>query len=152
MTLIRSGWEPDCESDKGSHEFTYSIYPHIGKWNEHGTVKEGYFLNNSLSVSSPEPIGDGILPECASLVEITGENVVISAFKRSETEDAYILRIYESGGLSTTVNMKFGFDVEDIEETDLNENNVVGRIIGNSREFSFIIEKFELKTFKLKIR
>jgi alpha-mannosidase len=48
LTLIKSGIEPNKETDKEKHYFAYSIYPHEGGWRDAKTVQEAYKFNVSL--------------------------------------------------------------------------------------------------------
>lgn len=38
---------PDPMADFGEHEFKYSLYPHVGTWNEE-TQREAYLLNDPI--------------------------------------------------------------------------------------------------------
>ena len=70
--MARSGSRP------GTHEFTYSLYPHGGTWREAMTVRQGYELNYPLLVVSTAQ-HTGPLPAEKSFFGTTEENVVITA-------------------------------------------------------------------------
>lgn len=149
ITLIRSGWEPDHKSDIGEHDFTYSILPHEGDWKKSGTVEEGYFLNNEVKTEFIQKNGMAVLPEISSYIEIDKANIIMSAFKCAESDNAYILRLYEGTGAASKVKVKLGFPVEKVVEVDSNENKTfsISKFTGN--QFEFDMGKFEIKTFKL---
>ncbi len=103
LTLLRSASWPDPEADQGHHEFTYAIYPHSGNWQTAQTVRHGYELNIPFQViqlpatSSSKP---GTLPEVGSFLNLSADNLVITAFKQSEDNPSqWILRCYECHGL-----------------------------------------------------
>lgn len=152
LTLLRSGWEPDPVSDIGEHDFTYSILPHKGSWKESTTIQEGNFLNSGILVAPVEIAGNGGLPEALSFINIDKSNVVISAFKPAESGDAYIIRVYEGTGSESGVKANLGFEINRIEEVDLNESKVYGLLKAVGRSFEFNIKPFEIKTFKLYTR
>ncbi len=161
ITLIRSGWEPDSKSDVGAHDFIYSILPHKGGWRESETIKQGYCLNNPVIASLIQSSRDGsweanqtanqniALPETQSYVQINNSNVVISAFKKAESGEALILRLYEGAGVESNVRLDLGFDVISVEEVDLNEHKTFGDVGSRGRSFKFSMGKFEIKTLKL---
>lgn len=104
LTLLRSASWPDLEADQGHHEFTYAIYPHTGNWQAAQTVRRGYELNTPLQVmqlpatSSSKPAA---LPEVSSLLNISAENLVLTAFKQAEdSPQQWIMRCYECHGLA----------------------------------------------------
>ncbi|MCE5199961.1 alpha-mannosidase, partial [bacterium] len=47
LSLLRSPTNPDPLADKGEHDFTYSLYPHAGSWQD-GTVQAAQGLNAPL--------------------------------------------------------------------------------------------------------
>jgi alpha-mannosidase len=47
ITLLRSPTMPDPMADFGEHQFKYSMYPHVGSWNE-TTQREAYLLNDPI--------------------------------------------------------------------------------------------------------
>ena len=72
ISLLRSPVWPDPTADKGRHEFTYSLYPHRGLWNEGETVRRGYELNQPLRAYVLSS-SSGALPPERSLLEVTGK-------------------------------------------------------------------------------
>ncbi len=103
LTLLRSASWPDLEADKGHHEFTYAIYPHTGNWQAAHTVRHGYELNTPLQViqlPATSSSKSAVLPEVSSLLNISAENLVLTAFKQAEdSPQQWIMRCYECHGL-----------------------------------------------------
>ncbi|KJH72349.1 alpha-mannosidase [Aliterella atlantica] len=104
LTLLRSASWPDPEADKGHHEFTYAIYPHAGNWQTAQTVRQGYQLNTPLQViqlPATSRSKSGVLPSATSLLNISADNLVLTAFKQAEDNpQQWIMRCYECHGLT----------------------------------------------------
>ena len=46
VSLLRGPLYPDPYADEGVHRFTYSLFPHLGSWEEAGVVREAFALNS----------------------------------------------------------------------------------------------------------
>jgi alpha-mannosidase len=100
---------PDAEgeysfTDQGIQQFTYTIYPHDGSWEEAGTVKKALELN-ARPISIIETYHKGSLPQKDSFISIDKTNVVLSAMKKAEDNEDIILRLYETCRKETKVNI-----------------------------------------------
>lgn len=154
LTLLRCGTVPNPDADKEIHEFTYSLYPHIGGWREGRTVQEAYDLNCPLIV---KVIGqqDGNLPESISMIGLNQENVIVEAVKKSEDGNETIIRIYEAYNRRTDVKVRLCKDIGNITECDLMEKEIkqdISSIYFNGNEFLFSIKPLEIKTFKVRFK
>ena len=58
LSLLRSPTVPDPEADQGEQHFTYSLYPHAGRWDE-STLREAYALNDPLLARMKDVPGGG---------------------------------------------------------------------------------------------
>ncbi|MEQ8995139.1 MAG: alpha-mannosidase [Coleofasciculus sp. B1-GNL1-01] len=118
LTLLKSPMWPHPDADRGIHHFTYALYPHAGTWQAAKTVQRGYELNFPLQVVRLEDrANQGInsLPPRGSLLELSAENLVVIAFKRSQDNPhRWILRCYESQGEEAEVsfNSDLGLAIE----------------------------------------
>ncbi len=120
LSLLRSPEWPDPHADEGHHEFTYSLYPHGGTWREALTVRRGYELNYPLLVKQLEK-HQGELEDEFSFLQIQSGNVVLTALKKAEEEDALVLRFYEWAGKEADVNLRLPTGALNASETDLME-------------------------------
>lgn len=124
LTLLRSSTWPDAEADRGVHEFTYAIYPHSGNWQHAHTVRHGYELNLPLQVMLVNASNTSQhLPAVGRLLDLQAENLVLMAFKQSETNpQEWILRCYEAHGapaelcLHSDLGLKFTHSVDLLEQ------------------------------------
>ncbi|MGD1716843.1 alpha-mannosidase [Dapis sp. BLCC M172] len=133
LTLLRGSTWPDSEADVGIHEFTYAIYPHIGSWENAGTVQRGYELNMPLLVQIMPLISKekshGNLPQTYRFLGWETENLILMALKRSEDNQRWIFRCYECLGREAKLNLEsdagLGIGkVVNLLEQDVSESNV----------------------------
>lgn len=82
--------------DQGVQHFNYTLLPHRGGWESAGTVKRAAELN-SLPISVVETFHQhGTLLQSDSFVVSDQPNIVVSALKQAEDDDALVLRCYET--------------------------------------------------------
>ncbi|MBW4619889.1 MAG: alpha-mannosidase [Cyanosarcina radialis HA8281-LM2] len=128
LTLLRSSTWPDPEADKGWHEFTYAIYPHSGSWETAGTVRRGYELNLPLQVwqhSSTQNPTSPKLPPAGQLLNLTADNLILTAFKRSQNDpQTWILRCYECHGTAAMLGLHSDLDLKVTQRVDLLEQPI----------------------------
>lgn len=151
LTLLRSPQWPDPTCDCGIHHFTYAIYPHAGSWQEARTVHQGYELNIPLQtlIQHKNP---GLvhlnLPPTNQLVEISANNIIISAFKQSEINpEFWILRCYECQGESAEFDLKTPLNLVSSHSVNLLEN------VCNNQKISLdsFVPPWKIISFQLKI-
>ena len=148
LTIIRGAIYADhwgkrdefCEyMDQGQHEFQYVIAPFHSI---EACTQEGLELN-SKPIQVTETFHSGCFPQHYSGCTVEKDNVVISAIKRSEDNDGYVIRAYECAGQNTNclisipqlnVTKVFSFghneiktikvdDSGNVEETDMLERS-----------------------------
>src|SRR5437868_12174843 len=120
LSLLRAPTYPDPHADEGQHDFTYSLYPHGGSWRDAMTVRQGYQLNYQ-----PMPLEvekhQGPLPAQHSFVQVTPENVVLTAVKKAEDDNSLVLRFYEWAGKETDVKLQLPPGAQAASDADLME-------------------------------
>lgn len=90
-------------TDQGIHEFSYALMP--------ATTKErAKIFQRALQFNTPltvimENWHKGYLPLHYEGMSIDKENIVVSAFKKAETGEGYVLRAYECDGKAVTVRI-----------------------------------------------
>ncbi|MDB9512520.1 alpha-mannosidase [Kamptonema animale CS-326] len=141
LTLLRGSTWPDEAADRGIHQFTYGIYPHGGSWQDAQTVRRGYELNLPLKVKVL-PIGEeGVksLPSVGKFLDLSGENLVLMAFKQSEDDgNIWILRCYECCGGEERLELKSDLGLAIVQSVDLLEE-------GEDEELTAKIQREEQK-------
>ena len=120
LSLLRSPEYPDPHADEGHHEFTYSLYPHSGGWKDALTIRRGYELNYKLIALSPGK-HEGKLPAEHSFVQTKSDNVIVTAVKKAEDDNAVIVRFFEWAGKQGDVAIQLPTGAAAATETDLME-------------------------------
>lgn len=147
-TLLRSPYEPDPTPDKGTHEMTYSLYPHKGDWRAAGTVQRGFELNEPL-IARVAKKQEGKLPSLKSFLSVSRPNIVVTTLKQAEGEDSLILRFYEAHGEDCDVSISLNLPVKSAIETDLMERPTGKRIPIEDGALRAGVGRHEIKTYKL---
>jgi alpha-mannosidase len=143
ITLLRSPTMPDPKADQGEHLFTYSLYPHAGSLDT-DTIRESYFLNYPV-ISC---VGEGKAAESSSLVRIEPQELIVETVKPAESGDGWVMRYYESQRTRGTAEIRFGAEVEKVEETNLlEEPNSALTVDGNRVTDSYT--PFAIRTLKI---
>lgn len=142
LSLLKSATDPDYSADYGTHEFTYSIYPHKEEWYNSGLEEEAFDLNSPVVVlEGASALGN------ESLISFDAKNIVLDAFKKAENEEAYVLRFHEFTGRRGKINLKIGLKFDSWCESDLMENP-----LGEWKRTAIEVEvkPYEIKTIMLK--
>lgn len=156
LTLLRSPISPepskdpnDLYADQGPHDFTYSMYPHAGGWREAGTELAGYELNYPL-MARAEPQHQGVLSPSYSFVSIEPANVILTAIKKAEDEDALVFRFFEFEGKDSQVKLTLPGAAQSAVQTNLMEREESPISLENGRrEISTSIGHYEIKSVKV---
>ena len=147
LSLLRSPEWPDPHADEGHHEFTYSLYPHGGSWKDALTIRQGYQLNYKLVTLSTENHAGKLAPE-HSFVGVPEDNVIVSAVKKAEDQNAWIIRLYEWAGKAGETTIKLPPGAESASETDLMEKPISSVPVSNN-EIKVPIKPYEIKTLEV---
>ena len=141
LSLLKSAVYPDTEADKGTHEFTYSLYPHEGSVTEGGTIEAASRLN------LPAQAVPGQFADQRKIVKVSTDRVQIDAVKKAEYEDCLIVRLHECRGGRGKVKLSSEFPVKKLVPCNLLEHDCGEAVEG--AEAVFPITPFEIKTFKM---
>ncbi len=144
LTLVKSGVEPNPNADVEIHEFTYSLYPHAEGWQEAGTVRESYKLNQPAYTVSGGEAGKAV-----SYASVDKANVILETVKQAEDGSGTILRLYECENARTKAVLTVGAEITQAYSTDLMEQIEEELTVENGR-ISFTIKPFEVKTILLR--
>ena len=147
LSLLRSPEWPDPHADEGHHEFAYSLYPHAAGWREALTVRQGYDLNYTLLFMAAEKHA-GALPPEHSFVEIKPENIVLTAMKKAEDDDALIFRFFEWAGKETNVQIQLPPGAKSAQDADLMERQFSDLAVQNG-VVTVYAKPYEIKTIKV---
>jgi alpha-mannosidase len=151
LTLLRSPTWPDPDADRGIQHFRYALYPHAGTWQQAMTERKGYELNYPLQATVVAP-HTGSLPASHSFISVDDDNVILTAVKKSEDDDALILRVYDWSGKPS--NAKFTLPPGAISATEVNlmEQPMGSALTVHENTVTLPVGPFEIRTLKVAYR
>ena len=147
LSLLRSPESPDPHADEGHHEFTYSLYPHGGGWKDALTVRQGYELNYKLNFLSAEK-HEGSLAAEHSFLQAQPDNIIVTAVKKAEDENALVVRFYDWAGKDGEVTLQLPAGAQSVAETDLMEKPI-GNVALHDGKVTLHTKPYEIKTIKV---
>lgn len=147
ITLMRAPICPDTTADLGFNSFTYTLYPHEGRWSDAETVNEAFKLNLPLEAAYTEK-GCGTKDEM-SFIKVDGKGIIADAVKPARDGNGIILRIYEAEGKHENVIITPAFDVKSVSECNMMECDGDYAPVNFSGCFEVKVRPFEVRTFRL---
>jgi alpha-mannosidase len=131
--------------------FQYALMPHSGNWDQARVYRAGLEFNHPLIVRKAAT-HSGSLPPHWSFLEISADNVVLSAFKPAR-DSGTLIRIYEAGGKAVTnATLQLHAKILAANEANLLEDSGRKLKFSNHGELHFDLHPFEIKTFKLRLQ
>jgi alpha-mannosidase len=96
----------------GRHSFRYAVMPHSGNWLQADIWRVSEQFNLPLVIAQTAPTEGGTEPIRKSFLEICPETLHVSAVKRSENGDGWIIRLYNpyDKSVRTKVRLNGGFE------------------------------------------
>lgn len=149
LSLLRAPKWPDPGADQGSHQFTYSLYPHSGNWQDANVTRKGYELNHPVSILLSTG-HEGSLPSNYSFVETEAQSVILDTIKPAEDKNGLIFRLYEPAGGREQVKMQLRTTLSSAEETNLLEEPVAALVVEND-QVEADYKPFEVKTIRVNL-
>lgn len=147
LTLLKCPTHPSPVADKCRHDFTYSLCPHEGGFEQAGIVEKAYDLNDPM-IARPISARSGRLPESFSLVSVSEKNVVVDTVKKAEDCGTTVMRLYESCNRRCEAKLTLGFDYSRAALCDLMENELEPLEIRDG-VITLPVKPFEIITVKL---
>jgi len=146
LNLLRSPKNPDPVADMHVHEFTYSLFPHVGDHIRGNVIREAYQLNIPIRVVG---VTEGTkLPQNSSLLHIAPGNIIVEAVKHTEYGDDLILRLFEATGQDIKATIKLNIAAEKVLLVNLIERELE-EIPHTDGAFQLYFKPFELHTVKV---
>ncbi|MEI6915575.1 MAG: glycosyl hydrolase-related protein, partial [Armatimonadota bacterium] len=98
----------DGARDAGRHEFDVSLIPHVGDFAAAEIEKRAREVNNPLQITLlGDSVDEGFGKTHSFMTWKATDNIVLSALKKAETEDALIARICETSGMDGQISVRF---------------------------------------------
>ncbi|HPS52787.1 MAG TPA: glycoside hydrolase family 38 C-terminal domain-containing protein [Phycisphaerae bacterium] len=143
-TLIRSSYEPDPLPEQGKFEMKFSLQPHGRELSVAELMHAGAAFNQPLQIVSTD-IHVGHMPANGNeAISCMPDSVIITGVKKSEDEDAIIVRLLETQGKDTIAKVKLNHDIfgqfKTAEEIDLLERSLGNAVLKIMRDGYFSIK------------
>ena len=130
-----------------SYTFEYALQLHDGDWRQAETYKQAQEFYHLPIATQAEGNGD-LAPEL-SFIEISPNNLILSALKKAEDSDEVILRFFETRGEATIARVKVFREIKRAVLVDLLEKEDK-EIPFTRRGFTLQVNPFEIVTLKLR--
>ena len=130
-----------------NYTFEYALQNHDGNWKQAQSYKQGQEYR-----ARPIPIqanAQGRLPPQFSFLEISPDNVILSALKKADEGDGAILRFFETTGDITKARIKLFRKIKRAVLTNMLEEEEQNLSIQDSKEMTIEMQPFEIVTVKL---
>ena len=148
ISLLRSPTSPDPEADQGEHRFSYSLYSHPGDWKQALTVRRGYEFNYKLQAQQLTAHEGKLGPE-HSYAAFDTRNVVLTAMKKTEDGDGLLLRFYEWGGQSGSVQLTVPSNATSATLTNLMEEPFGGPLAMAGNRVTVPVHPYEIVSVRV---
>lgn len=154
LTLIHTpstgnSYTYQADQDLGVNLFTYSLFPHQGKWSEL-TQKAASQLNQPL-VAVAAPKHEGALGKEVEFISVSTDQVAVKAVKKAEETNELIVRVYEwAGQQHDKVTLTFPKRVLSAREVNGLEEPI-GSATTSANTLTFSISKYQPKTFAVRL-
>jgi alpha-mannosidase len=131
LTLLKAPLWPNPQADRGRHQFTYGLYPHVGDWRASKTPQAAIAFNTPLqqvirqpgSPHSPQaPNHPDNNPDSFSFLPLSLDTAYLAALKLSEDDpEQYIMRVSDLYGQGFQLSVDTLVDGHPVERTNLLE-------------------------------
>ena len=132
LTLLRGSTWPDPQACLLYTSRRYALYAHAGTWQTAATVRRAIAFNQPpiltipALISTPNPPQtphppSPHLPLGCDWLQLGSEQLVLMTVKRSEDDDRWLLRCYESAGETAPVKFSGALELRPIAALDLLE-------------------------------
>lgn len=145
-TLVKGARYPDPRADAGQHSFEFVIAPGVDLL---GARSVGYRLAQPTRTRAGEPV--------APLVSVEGTAVVETVKLADDGSGDVVLRVFEPLGSRTRARLTLDFDVIDVSETDLLEEDNLDPDIAralrshNGGEVELDLRPFQVVTIRARV-
>ena len=142
LSLLRATQRPDVFSDRGSHTFSYRLFPHGDGASVTDITKMAWEYNVPV-------LGEGAP---AQLFTIDHANVFLQAVKKAENGDTLILRLCEQAGRRGRATLKLPFAIQSARTLDLLERPCEGEVNAIGLDaIEFVYRPFEILTIGVEL-
>jgi alpha-mannosidase len=154
LILLRSvthyrGYHAPEAAEAGDQVFEYSLYPHAGDWSSSGVMEQAHSFNSPLRIISTDA-HEGSLPAEHSFLSIPSGHFEVTALKKAEQGDDFILRGHETDGKTGRVRLHLDLPVQQVWTADLLEERGEELPV-HEGNIEFDCQPFEFVTLRLRM-
>jgi len=136
---------PDAQC-LGRNEFEYSIVPHEGEWKDAKVWQLAHGFNASFEIAESS-LHPGSLPKETSMISLQPDELIITAIKKAESDDALVIRFYNISDQPVTGKLALCSPIDKAMVTNLLEEPLE-EILG-SENLVFPVKGHQIVTLKL---
>lgn len=124
LTTVSKRWDvhPEMRLSQcpGEHEFRFLLYPHAGTWDNADIYGE---VESFCAPVEPAQAGahDGDLPQALGFLTLEGDQVAISALKRTEDGQGLLVRLFNPSPRSQRATLTFARPIASAKQVNLEE-------------------------------
>ena len=131
----------------GEHFYTCSLYPYKGRWQDAEVFRRDFEVRQPLYPLKLDRKPDDTTYE--SGITIDPDNLVLSALKKAEDDDALMLRFFETKGEACQAEVCLPETVSTVQPVNLLEEDDGAPIEVQDGKVGFEVGPFEIVTLKL---
>ncbi|MHA2374002.1 MAG: alpha-mannosidase [Candidatus Thorarchaeota archaeon] len=142
--------ETPTARDNGPHSFSFTIFPHKGKWRDENVWRISAEHRLPLIGCVLDKISE-MRPVEQSFLEIHGVDLMLSCFKTSDDSNEFILRFYEVEGNTGNSELVFNRFIESARLIDLIEHDI-GELSHDENTIRIPVDAHSILSMKVKFR
>ncbi len=145
-----AGWKnetPDAQC-LGTYEFEYSIFVYKPNNFENVNHQAEIYHSPNFTVKRKQSLQNF---SKFSMLNIEGDNIILSTFKTSEDGKRIILRVYNPTAEKSTAKFKLNFKHKKFSLAKLSEETIQSLEPVNDSYYSVVVPAFKILTFKIEL-
>ena len=141
----------DLAQSFGENIFNYYIYPQRGDWQSSGVFKEAERLNFPLIVCETGAGKGGALPQRFSFLKIEGDNLILSALKKSDYNNSIIVRVFNPTPKTASGKITLFKKIKSANFVNMNEEEIKNKKVDlKENVINLIVPHKKIVTFSLR--
>lgn len=148
LTMLRSTEATTRSAEENVYRFSYALMPHRGDWMQAQSQRMSHDFNQPLLARVVKQHG-GNLPGQQGFVSVEPAGVVLSALKKAEDDESWIIRVQENHGASTMALITLPFAAAAVSEVNFIEWEEKPTNLAGAR-LAIALKPWEVKTLKVK--
>jgi alpha-mannosidase len=129
----------------GQHSYSYSAYMYSGNWRDIHIHREAYEYGQPLIAMQ---WNHDVIEKNRQFLKLDPDNLIISALKKAEDEEAIIVRFFETKGEKCEAELSLPSSIRFAKVVNLLEENESEMPV-NDNKIIMAVNPFEIVTIKL---